>query len=347
MFNIPAEWINKVERNVPRFYKIIKGCLNVKKEQVLVISDHGLPGKHLSTLMGYGYYQAAKQKGLRVQLLYQQPKKSFMPADEHVMEALQSLPKESVVVVAVSQKLGRIGQEKSFRSFCEERGHRFISTTGLADAATSNFDLFMEAMNVNYARLQKKGLQIKKRWDKAKEIRVTTPAGTDVTFNVMGMKAVANIGLYHEKGRGGNIPSGEVYIPPKGTTVNGMVMIDGSLKTDDGTILVKEPVTLKIVNGRIVKMEGKTAPLLEKTFVMYEKKARYPERVRFVGELSVGINSGAVLLGSTIMDEKVLGTGHIGIGSNYWFGGTNRTIYHADQVFKSPTFYLDGKKMEM
>ena len=64
-----------------------------------------------------------------------------------------------------------------------------------------------------------------------------------------------------------------------------------------------------------------------------------------MGELGIGINPGAVLIGSMIMDEKVLGTGHIAIGSNSWFGGDIKTIYHGDQVFKSPVYYLDGKKM--
>ena len=79
-----------------------------------------------------------------------------------------------------------------------------------------HFDLFLEAMNVNYSRMKKRGMRIKKLWDKADEIRVKTEAGTDVRFDVSGMKAIANIGDYHQPGMGGNMPAGEVYIPPKG-----------------------------------------------------------------------------------------------------------------------------------
>jgi len=53
------------------------------------------------------------------------------------------------------------------------------------------------------------------------------------------------------------------------------------------------------------------------------------------------------LIGSTIMDEKVLGTAHIGIGSNHWFGGEIKTVYHGDQVFKNPKIYLDGKLLKL
>jgi aminopeptidase len=162
------------------------------------------------------------------------------------------------------------------------------------------------------------------------------------------MLAIANIGEYHEPGFGGNMPAGEVYIPPAGiNNVNGKIVIDGSMKTENGAVLIEEPVTLMIKDGRVIAMEGKLAHLLEETFQKFEARAKYPERVRLVCELGVGINPAAVLVGSMILDEKVLGTGHIAIGSNSWFGGVIKTIYHGDQVFKDPVFYVDGEKMDV
>lgn len=337
-----------VEKHNSTFYNILKNSLKIKGEQVLIISDCGQENNNLSQMLSYGYYHAAKKKGLPANLLFQEAKKGFMFADDHVVEAMNKLGKNNVVILAVSNKLGRFGEEKSFRSFCRERGHRFLSATGLGDVNPHNFELFIEAMNVNYARMKKKGLAIKKIWDKAEEIKVKTEAGTDVTFDVSGMEAVANVGKYHEPGMGGNMPAGEVYIPPKGYYgVKGTVVIDGSMKTDDGTLLLKEPVKLFIEEGKVVRVEGCRAQLLESTFQKYEDRAKYPYRVRHVGELGVGINPGAVLIGSMIMDEKVLGTGHVGIGSNYWFGGEIKTVYHGDQIFKSPVFYVDGKKMNI
>ena len=89
------------------------------------------------------------------------------------------------------------------------------------------------------------------------------------------------------------------------------------------------------------------ADLLEKTFQKYEDRAKYPYRVRHIGELGIGINPGAVLMGSTIMDEKVLGTAHIAVGSNYWFGGDIKTIFHGDQIFKNPRIFLDGVRLDI
>ena len=348
MFGLDKAVMEAIEKHSSRFYKIMKNSLKVKNEDILIISDYGAGENKMANMLGYGYYYAAKKKGLNVNILFQEPKKGFMFADDHVIEAITRLEQNNLIIVAVSNKLGRFGEEKSFRNFCVERGHRFLSATGLGDVKPGHFDLFMEAMNVNYSRMKKRGLAIKKLWDKANEIRVKTEAGTDITFDVSGMEAVANIGEYHESGKGGNMPAGEIYIPPRGLEgVNGKVVIDGSMKTEDGAVLLESPVTLYIEKGRVVKVEGNQAQLLEQTFQKFEDRAKYPERVRLVGELGIGINPGAVLIGSMIMDEKVLGTAHIAIGSNYWFGGEIKTIYHGDQVFKNPAFYVDGKKMEI
>lgn len=348
MFGLEKELEEKVERKTSQFYQILKKCLKIKDENILIISDYGEKDRQLSTMLSYGYYHAAKKKGLNVEILFQERKKGFMHADHHVIKALEKLNKGSIIILTLSKKLGRIGSMKSFRGFCKENEHRFISATGLADAKTNHYDLFMEAMDINYARLAKRGLTIKKKLDKAETVRIKTDAGTDITFNISGMEARANVGDYKKIGTGGNMPAGEIYIPPKGYYgVEGKIVIDGSMKTHQGTILLDQPVTLHIKEGRVIKIEGESAHLLEKTFVKYEDRAKYPYRVRHIGELGIGINPGAILIGSTIIDEKALGTAHVGIGSNYWFGGDIRTVFHGDQIFKNPRIFIDGELLKI
>ncbi len=348
MVNLPKEVTNLAEKKLSMFYKIMKKSLKVKDENILVITDYGKNSNSLAPIFGYGYYHAAKKKGLNADILFQEVKKGFMQADNHIVDALRKLDKQNIIIASVSNKIGRFGEEKSFRTFCKERGHRFISATGLGDVSSNYFNQFMEAMSVNYPRLQKKGLYIKKLWDKAETIQIKTALGTDITFDVSGMEAIANIGQYHEPGHGGNMPAGEVYMPPQGYGgVNGKIVIDGSMKTEDGALLLAFPLTMTVKDGRVINIEGQHADLLEKILQKFEDRAKYPERVRFMSEIAIGINPGAVLIGSMIMDEKVLGTGHVALGSNYWFGGAIKTIYHGDHVFKNPIFYVDGKKMDV
>jgi len=349
MLGIEKELKEKVEKHLSDFSKVLKNCLKVKNEDVLIISDYGVEENKLAAMIGYGYYQAAIEKGFRAEILFQDVKKGFMQADDNVVRALNLLEKGNVIILSLSNKLGRLGLlGKSFRSFCKDNDCRFISASGLGGVSSAKFDIFMESINVNYGRMRKKGLKLKNKLDRAKEVRIKTEKGTDVVFDVEGKKAVANVGDYKKTGTGGNIPAGEVYIPPKGVSgVNGIVVVDGSMRCDEGTILLKEPMKMVIEEGKVVMIEGKYKGLLESTLIRRENRAKYPERVRMVGELGIGINPGAVLVGSSILDEKVLGTAHFAIGSNYWFGGDIRTVLHLDQVFMGPKIYVDGKELKV
>lgn len=347
MYFLPKEYQVLLDQKISLFWSVLKTCLKIKKdEKILIITDYGMTNHNMAYLLAKGYQKALEKKGYTVEFLVQDIKKGFMHVDSHVRLALDMLPEKNIIIMSLSNKLGRFGDRRSFRQFAKERGHRFLSASGLKDARNSQFPLFMEAMGVNYARMQKKGKAIKKLWDKGKKIKITTEAGTDLEVDIEEMEAINNTGDYSKPGFGGNLPAGEVYIAPKGIKgVSGKVVLDGSIRHESGSKLLSSSLTMYIEKGAIVKMDGEDAKLMEDTFKLFEARAKFPERVRLIGEIGIGINPGAVLIGLALMDEKVEGTAHIGIGSNAWFGGAIKTIFHGDQTFKNPTFYIDGKKM--
>ena len=71
MFGLDQELIKKVEKHSSWFYKILKSSLKVKNEEILIISDYGNDGNNLASMLAYGYYHAAKNKGFNVSLLFQ------------------------------------------------------------------------------------------------------------------------------------------------------------------------------------------------------------------------------------------------------------------------------------
>ncbi len=323
--------------------RILTECFNAtQKDKLIIISDQGEHSQRLAS----SYAHAAESLGAQHTNITQEPQTELSTASQTLIRTLSTFPEKNIVILAVSNKLGNLGKlGKSFRRFCQGRKHRFISTTGLASLA--DYTAIMDAMDIDYMKMHLQGLWLKKQLDSTSNIRVTTDAGTDVTIDVFGMQSISNTGNYREHGTGGNIPAGEVYIAPRGTrNVNGTVVIDGSMRTDECGILLKDPVTMHITNGRVTSIEGSQAYLLDETLKRAEQRSKYPERVRIIGEFGIGINPRARLVGTTIIDEKVLGTAHIALGSNYWFGGTNRTIFHGDQVFKNPTIFLDGKEIK-
>ena len=42
-----------------------------------------------------------------------------------------------------------------------------------------------------------------------------------------------------------------------------------------------------------------------------------------------------------------MGTCHIAIGSNSWFGGDIFAVTHFDQVFNNPTIEIDNKPLDL
>ena len=147
----------------------------------------------------------------------------------------------------MSDKLGSIQElGKSFRKWIKKKNHRFVSAMSLGDLETKKIDPIIESIDISYRPFQAMHEKVRKMFDNAKEIRVTTDAGTDLYYNVDGIEGISADGNYTEKGSGGNLPAGEVYAPPNGKKVHGKVVIDGSSRVQNGTMLIKEPITLTV-----------------------------------------------------------------------------------------------------
>lgn len=335
--------ITKTKGTIPILKNVINSCLAPEKEKILIVTDTGEGNHKAASMLGAGYCMAAKGLGLDTSFVSQRPKTSMDRADASVEEKMESLEERNIIILCVSNKLGEMNSiGKSFRKFSHKRNHKFISATGLGAISNEMFAYLLNPVNIEYKKLREEQLTVKNTLDNAKEIRVTTKAGTDIWIKVKKGKAVSNDGNYVISGTGGNVPAGEVYLPPLKS--EGVIIVDGSSRNEFGTWLVKNPFKMIVEKGAVVSIEGgKEAKLLEAGLLLAEEKAKYPERVRRLAELGIGFNPAARIIGSMIIDEKTKGTCHFAIGSNYWFGGDNRTIIHFDQVLKNPRIEIDGK----
>jgi len=329
--------------------KVFTPCLAATDEKVLIVGDVGYENRNVAAVLSGAYYLAAEQLKLDAKLILQNVKSRGDISDEDVIQNLSELKSGNIIILNMSDKLGNIQKlGKSFRRWVSKKEHRFISAMSLGDLATSNIDLILKAIDVNYKPLQTQHEEIRQRLENAKEIHITTPAGTDLYYDKSGIKAIAADGNYTLPGTGGNLPAGEVYSPPNGRRIEGKVVIDGSSRTHEHTILIKKPIELTIKDGNITEIKGhEEAKQLEATLKWAASVAKNPGNVRRICELGIGLNPNAHIIGAMIVDDKTLGTAHIGIGSNYWFGGNIYAIIHLDQVFKNPTIYLDGELLKI
>ncbi len=329
--------------------KMFVPCLAVQNEKILIMGDRGFENKNISAILSGGYYLAAESLNLNAKLVLQTVKARGMRADDDVIGSLTELKENNIVFVNMSDKLGGINAlGKSFRKMCQTKKHKFISSLSLGDLDNSKIKDIIEATDINYKTLQAKHDEVKKNLDNAEELHIQTKAGTDLYYNIKGKVSQSADGNYTEPGKGGNMPAGEVYVPPNGKRVNGTVIIDASSRNHTHTTIIKKPINLKIEEGSITEISGdEEAKELEKALNWAANRAKHPNRVRRIGEFGIGLNPNAKIIGSTVIDEKVLGTAHIGIGSNYWFGGDIFTIIHLDQIFKNPEIYVDNKLMKI
>jgi len=329
--------------------KVFAPCLNVKDEKVLVVGDTGVENKSIAAVMSGAYYLAAQQLSLDAKLVFQKVKSRGDIADQDIVDSLSELSNSNVIILNLSDKLGSIKDlGKSFRRWVKKKNHRFVSAMSLGDLETDKIGLIVDSMDVSYKSFQATHEKLSQRFDDTDEIHITTEAGTDLYYNIRGIEGIAVDGNYTSPGFGGNLPAGEVYAPPNGKRIEGKIVIDESSRVQNGTILVKDPITLKIENGNITEITGgKEAKELENTLNWAASVAKHPGSVRRICELGIGLNPKAKIIGATIVDEKVLGTAHVGIGSNYWFGGNIYAIIHLDQVFKNPKIEFDGKVIEV
>jgi hypothetical protein len=329
--------------------KVFAPCLNVKDEKILVVGDTGFENRNIAAVLSGAYYLAAQQLNLDTKLVFQKVKSRGDVADEDIVNSLSELPDRNVIILNMSDKLGSIKDlGKSFRKWSKKKSHRFVSAMSLGDLNTDKVGAITDAIDVSYKPFQASHKRLREQFDSTDEIHVTTEAGTDLYYNIKGINGISADGNYTSPGSGGNLPAGEVYAPPNGKRIDGKIVIDGSSRVQNGTILVKDPITLTIKDGNITEISGgKEAKELENTLNWAASVAKHPGSVRRICELGIGLNPKAQIIGATIVDDKVLGTAHVGIGSNYWFGGNIYAIIHIDQVFKAPKIEFDGKVMEI
>ncbi len=350
-----VQWVREhnlygeAEKIATALKQIYINCLAAKNEKILIVGDTGASGRYVSAVLSAGYYLAAEQLHLDAKLIFQDARRRGTEADPVVVAALAALGKGGIIILTMSDKLGGISElGKSFRKWAKKMEHRFVSAMSLGDLPTEKIELIRQAMDISYKPLQAQHMELKKKLDAAKEIRVTTPAGTDFIYNVEDVPAILADGNYTQGGTGGNVPAGEIYLPPHGKKVNGTIVIDGSCRTREHTLIVKEPITLKVVDGTITEITGGIeAQELQATLDWAASVSKNPGGIRRICEFGIGLNPKAQIIGAMIVDDKTLGTAHIGIGSNYWFGGTIYAIIHLDQVFRNPTIYVDGEILKV
>jgi len=207
----------------------------------------------------------------------------------------------------------------------------------IAFGAEIDEDILTHEMSADYEAVQLLSAAIVERLEGRQYVRVTTPAGTDCTFDLEGRSWLIDDGRVTRRGAFGNLPGGEVYIAPIRSGAEGICVIDCSIAVP-GLGILREPIRLTFEGGRISEVAGG-----EEADRVREVIAAAGDGADTVAELGIGTNDQARLTGSIITDEKVLGTAHVAFGDNEGsYGGDNKATIHVDGVMADASIWVDG-----
>ncbi len=220
-------------------------------------------------------------------------------------------------------------------------GARSKGTRVLATNVKGIEDYVVRALlDVDYEVMIRNVELVAKLWDQTRHCRVTSPQGTDVSFDLSPRKSVISDGALSEDGEVDFFPGAQVAIAPVEETINGRIVIDAS-DSVQGIVHTLYSFTLK--NGVITAIEGgKEADVMRNWL-----ESRNDETIYHLCHYGIGLNPQAGISGNMIEDERMLAAVDFGFGyQDPQFGGTvGLSPYHMDIMLATPTTYIDDKEM--
>lgn len=142
---------------------------------------------------------------------------------------------------------------------------------------------------------------------KARNMRITTPAGNDLSFKMLSERVVAcEDGLCTTPGM--HFLAGQISFIPDFDSICGVLVFDGTIAPPCG--FLQQPVVLEVENGVVRKIRGgRQADELRSWLESFED----PNMFR-VAHGAYGFNPGARLCGNVLEDERIWGCTEWGLG---------------------------------
>ena len=214
----------------------------------------------------------------------------------------------------------------------------------------------MLALELDFPQLRKDAGRLKEIFRGADQVRITSPAGTDITLSLAGREGLDDIAPFIEGGElVSNYLCGEAFWPPVETAGQGKMVVDGTISVfgDPGT-----PLKIEVMEGKIARInwlypQAGSKDLLAKIIEAISKD----ELASTIGELGIGLvpfpldgENRQRFMPFMLASEKARKTAHIAFGHNLDMHGENSSKTHNDFLMLEPTIsitYADGRPPRM
>ena len=301
----------------------IEQCLRVESDEsvVVVTDDEREP-------IGEALYDAATEVTDDATVL------RYPPSDQHGTEPpapVAAAMAEADVFLAPTTK--SLSHTRARGAACDA-GARGATLPGITE------DVFVTGLDADYAAIDAACDDVLDAVGDADEIRVTAPAGTDITFGVGDREWLADTGSVHAPGEFSNLPAGEVFLAPE--TATGTFVVDGTMMPH-GLLEEGQTLTFEVEDGLVTQIDDDAIRADIEAAAESVGDAAYN-----LAELGIGTNVGVeTLVGSVLLDEKAAGTVHIAIGDNAGIGGDTDAPLHLDGIVRNPTVHADGEPIDL
>jgi aminopeptidase len=204
--------------------------------------------------------------------------------------------------------------------------------------------IMLQGMRADFDEVDRISTQVWQMASRAREIRATNPAGTDIVGRFSpALKWLKTSGIISPN-KWGNLPGGETFTTPE--RVDGTFVIDGVV----GDYLCEKygdlgatPLTIEVIDSRLKEAHCANSDLRDE----FWRYCHTDENSDRVGEFAIGTNIGVRdVIGNILQDEKIPGI-HIAFGNPYgahtgagWYSAT-----HIDVVGRKFDIWIDGKQI--
>lgn len=349
--------------------KIIHVSAEVKRGDVVVISG----GKHTIPFMEQLSIETEMKGGISVRLLetdrvarsyvadipmvYLDQDLSFFGRWFDDIDLFIGLPDledpESVMADVPEERMAKINESSEVVQDMLNRSSMktfFVEYPTQAEAASLGLDfetyetMHWAAVNADYEAISRQGHAIRRMLQDGRRVRVTTPHGTDFTFDVGDRLIVVNDGIIKtEQGQGAlavtrhaALPAGRLVFAPVEASASGKVVVPRHLYN-------YQPMTgisFTFKNGIVTHFQAK-----EGGYLFQQALAPYKGQKDRFGVFQIGLNPAVQVIedGADYRPSNAAGIVYIGIGFNRMLGGTNETQGGFSFPIVNATVEIDGK----
>ena len=215
---------------------VIRTCMQVRPhENVLVVTDP------TTSEVGRALYEAASEVTDRI-LMMMMPR-SHRQGNEPPASVGDLMRRQNVVLLATRNSLTHTRS----RLTASREGARIASMPGISQDMMAT-----GGMTADYNALQKEISGLNPLLRRRRDVKVTSEAGTDITFRTGARWVLEDNGICNRPGQVTNLPAGKVFVLPQEQTMSGKIVIDGSW---EGKML-EEPITFLVEEGAVVSISG-------------------------------------------------------------------------------------------